>query len=133
MPGVSEKNIYNALLRYKGSGKIDIEGTEVSLSLNPIDIHGSDSPDCLLWMEISLRLFGQNLKLKIPIPVEAEKGGIHGGALEDLKKFVERGKYPIELPMLVIADCGFDTMEQKENFPVKFTISQIPVRLLEEK
>ncbi len=133
MPEVNEKKVYNALLKYKGSGKIDIEGSDIGLSLNPIDIHGIDSPDCLLWMDISLKLFGHDLKLKIPIPVEAEKGGIYGGALEDLKKFVERGKYLIELPMLVIAESGYETIEQKENFPVRFTINQIPIRLLEEK
>jgi len=133
MPEVTEKKVYNALLKYKGSGKIEIDGTEISLSLNPIDIHGIDSPDCLLWIDISLRLFGHDLNLKIPIPVEAEKGGIYGGALKDLKKFVERCKYPIELPMLVIAESGYETIEQKEAFPVRFTISQIPIRLVEEK
>ena len=120
-------------MKYKGSGKIDIGGAEIVLSLNLVDIHGIDSPDSLLWIDISLKIFGQDLKLRVPIPVEAEKGGIYGGALEDLKKFVERGKYPIELPMLVIAEAGYETREQKEILPVKFTISQIPVRLLEEK
>lgn len=133
MPEVNEKKVYNALLKSKGSGEIDIEGTKISLSLNPIDIHDIDSPDCLLWMDISLKIFGQDLKLKVPIPVEAEKGGIYGGALEDLKKFVERGKYLIDLPMLVIAESGYERREERENFPVRFTISQIPIRLLEEK
>ncbi|MFZ3059106.1 MAG: hypothetical protein WA102_05125 [Candidatus Methanoperedens sp.] len=137
MPEVNEKHVYNALLKYKGSGKLDIKDAEkdaeIILHLNPIDIHTTDSPDYLLWIDISLKLFGQNLAVKIPIPVEAEKGGIYGGALEDLKKFVERRNYPIELPMLVIAEAGYDTTEQKETFPVKFKISQIPVRLLEGK
>jgi len=133
MPEVSVKELYNALLRYKGEGKIDIQDAEIKVALNPIDIHGADSPDCLLWIEISLKLLGQNLKLKIPIPVEAEKGGIYAGALEDLKKFVDRGKYPFEIPMLVVAEAGYDTREQSETFPVRFTISQIPIRLLKNK
>ena len=130
MPEVNEKKVYDALLRYKGGGKIYLEDAEFGLFLNPIDIHDVDSPDCLLWINISLKLFGQNLKLRVPIPVESEKGGIYGGALEDLKKFIERGKYPIELPMLVIAEAGYDTKEQNEVLPVRITINQIPVRLV---
>jgi hypothetical protein len=130
MPQVNVKKIYDALLRYKEGGIIKIHDAEISLSLNPIDIHAIDSPDCILWIDVSLKLFGQNLKLRVPIPVEAEKGGIYGGALEDLKKFVDRRKYPIELPMLVVAEAGYDTKAQNETFPVRFTINQIPVRLI---
>jgi len=133
MPEVSVKKVYDSLLKHKGRGKIDIDDAEIDVALNPVDIHGADSPDCLLWVEISLELLGQDLKLRIPIPVEAEKGGIYGGALEDLKKFVDRGKYPIEIPMLVVAEAGFGTREQNETFPVRFTINQIPVRLLKNR
>jgi hypothetical protein len=133
LPEVNVRKVYNALLRYKGEGKIKVEDAEISFSLNPIDIHDIDSPDCLLWADISLKMFGQNLKLRVPIPVEAEKGGIYGGALEDLKKFIERKKYPLELPMLVIAEAGYDTKEQYEILPVRITINQIPVRLLERE
>jgi hypothetical protein len=133
MVGVNEREVYNILLKYKGKGKANIQGTEVDIALNPVDIHEVDSPDCLLWIEVSLRVFGQDLQLRIPIPVEAEKGGIYGGALEDLKKFVERRKYPIEVPMLVIAEAGYDSKEQIEAFPVRFSLSQIPIRLLQSK
>ena len=133
MVEVNEKEVYHALLKYKGTGKVDIGGADISVALNPVDIHEVDSPDCILWVDISLKLIGQNLKLRIPIPVEAEKGGIYGGALEDLKKFVERRKYSIEIPMLVIAEAGYNTTEQSESLPVRFRISQIPVRLLKER
>jgi hypothetical protein len=133
MVEVNEREVYNILLKYKGKGKANIQGTEVDIALNPVDIHEVDSPDCLLWIEVSLRVFGQDLQLRIPIPVEAEKGGIYGGALEDLKKFVERRKYPIEVPMLVIAEAGYDSKEQIEAFPVRFSLSQIPIRLLQSK
>jgi hypothetical protein len=132
VPEVKEERVYDALLRYKGKGKTQIADTEIGLSLNPIDIHGADSPDCVLWIDISLRIFGQDLKLRVPIPVEAEKGGIFGGALEDLRKFVEREKYPIELPMLVIAEAGYNAKQERVSFPVRVAISQIPVRLLNE-
>jgi hypothetical protein len=133
MPEVNEKEIYSTVLKYKGRWKIDVNDAEISISLNPIDIHEINSPDCILWIDVSLKLFGQALKLKVPIPIEAEKGGIYGGALEDLKKFIERGKYPIELPMLVVAEAGYDTKEQTESFPTRFVINQIPVRLLKDK
>lgn len=133
MPDVDEDKIYNALLKYKGSAGVDINGAEITLSLNPVDIHNTDSPDFLLWVHLSMKLFGQELKVRLPIPVEAEKGGIYGGALDDLRKFVDRGKYPIELPMLVIAEAGYETKEQRESFPVNFTISQLPVRLIDKE
>jgi len=133
MVEVSEKEVYKNLLKYKGKGKVNVGETEVGVALNPVDIHEVDSPDCLLWVEIFLRVFSQDLKLRIPIPVEAEKGGIYGGALEDLKKFVERGRYPIEVPMLVIAEAGYDSKEQPETFPVRFAVSQVPIRLLKSK
>lgn len=132
MPEVNEKEVYDALLKYKGSGKMHIENAEIDLSLDPVDIHNVDSPDCLLWIHVSLKLFGQYLKLRIPIPVEAEKGGIYR-ALEDLKKFVERGRYPMELPMLVVAEEGYETNEQNVSFPVRFMISQFPIRHLNDQ
>ncbi len=133
MPEVNEKKVYDALLRCKGDKEVHIGDAAIGLSLNPSDIHNTDSPDSILWLNITLSLFGQSLKLKIPIPVEAEKGGIYGGALEDLKKFIERGRHFIELPMLVVAEAGYEVIEQKGNLPVRFTISQIPVRLLNEE
>lgn len=133
MAEVNEEKLYNSLLKFKGDKQISIGEAEVDVSINPIDIHNIDSPDYLLWINLSIKLYGQELKVRVPIPVEAEKGGIYGGALEDLKKFVERKKYTIELPMLVIAESGFQTREQKEIFPVRFTINQIPIRLLESK
>jgi hypothetical protein len=132
MPEVRERDVCNALLRYKGSGKINIGEAEISISLTPVDNHNADSPDCLLWVDLSLKLFGQDLKLKIPIPVEAEKIGLNC-AIEDLEKLIEREKFPIEMPMLVIAESGFDNSERKGVFPVRFVINQIPIRLLKEK
>lgn len=132
MPEVRERDVCDALLRYKGSGKINIGEAEIGVSLIPVDNHNADSPDCLLMIELSLKLFGQDLKLKIPIPVEAEKVGLNG-AIEDLEKLIERERFPIEMPMLVVAESGFDSSERKGVFPTRFVINQIPVRLLKEK
>jgi hypothetical protein len=131
LPEVTEKKVHAALLRYRGKGQTNIQGTRIDISLDPEDIHTFDSPDILLWVSISLRLFGQDLRLRIPIPIEAEKGGIYGGALEDLTKFIERKKYALEVPMLVVAEAGYDSKGESGTLPVKFTLRQIPVRLLE--
>jgi hypothetical protein len=133
MPEVDEREIYKVLSKIKGKAEINVDNAVITISLSPIDIHEIDSPDYLLWVDISLKLYGQDLKLRIPIPIEAEKGGIHGGALNDLQKFIRRKRYPIELPMLVIAEAGYDSKEVTESFPVRISINQIPVRLLLEE
>jgi len=63
--------------------------------------------------------------------VEGEKRGIEE-AMEDLDEFISRGNYPIEAPMLVIAEAGYDKREVKKDFPTRFIITQIPVRRLKE-
>lgn len=131
MPEVREDEVYNALLKFKGDGKVKIGQAEITLSLSPVDVHNIDRPDSILWIDISLRLFGQNLKLKVPVPVEAEKHGIDD-AIEDLEDFIKREKYPIEIPMLVIAEAGYEKREERRAFPVKFMLTQIPVRRLKE-
>ena len=130
MPEVKERNVYSALLKCKGSQEISIGSATINISLNPMDIHDIGSPDIILWLEASIKLFGQHLNLKVPIPVEAEKGGIYGGALDDLRKFVERKKHIIEIPMLVVAEAGYDKLEENESFPVQFLVRQIPIRAL---
>lgn len=71
------------------------------------------------------------MNISIPIPIEAEKVGSFA-AMEDLKKFVSREKFAIEMPMLVVAESGFGSREEKAAFPVRFLVNQIPVRLLKE-
>lgn len=129
MPEVEEHRIYEELLKLKGKAKaIMKDGREVTVSIDPIDNHFSDSPDFIIWIEVSFKVFGEDLTVRIPLPVEAEKGGIYGGALEDLGKFVQRKKHTIELPMLVIAESGFDDRQETSSLPVKFSLRQIPVR-----
>jgi len=131
MVRVKEEEVWATLLKYAWKGKpFEAGKTEIQVSLQPQDTHIGDSPDFILWLKVSLRLFAQNLRVEIPIPVEAETKGIDE-ALKDLKKFIERGNYPLRLPMLVIAAKGYSTMVQSANLPVRFMIKQIPVRLLE--
>jgi hypothetical protein len=129
MPEVREKEVHKSLLKLKGEKTISIGKTEILVSLNPVDVHGVGRPDHILWFESTMKIFGQSLELRIPIPIEDEKNGIDE-AIEDLNAFVERKKYNIEIPMLVISEAGYAKREELRNFPTKFLISQIPVRRL---
>jgi len=131
MVRVREKDVYGALLKYAGKGEpFKVGKAKIQVSLQPQDIHVGNSPDFILWLKVSLRLFAQDLKIKIPIPIEAEARGMDE-ALEDLKKFIERSKHSIELPMLVIAAKGYKTSKQAGKLPIQFIVKQIPIRLLE--
>lgn len=133
MPEVKEEEVYSALLNFRGKSKVvKIGKAEIISSLTPENTHKLGRPDSILWIEISLRLFRQNLRIKVPIPVEAEKHGI-GDAMEDLEDFIKRSKYPIEMPMLVIAQAGYEKREERRTFPVKFIITQVPIRRLKEE
>ncbi len=57
-----------------------------------------------------------------------EEGGIDGGAMEDLRKFIERRNKKVQLPMLVIAESGYDERHVERDLPADLTILQIPVR-----
>jgi hypothetical protein len=131
MPEVKEQDIYSALLKLKGQNEVKIGKAEITLSLVPEDIHKFDRPDCILWVNMSLKIFGQTLRTKIPVAVEGEKHAVD--AQKDLEEFIRREKYLVELPMLVIAEAGYGRkVEPPKPFPVKFTVIHIPVRRLRE-
>jgi len=130
MVRVEEREVYRALVEHTGEGNpFKIAKAEIQISMRAQDTHIGDSPDFILWLVVSLKIFAQNLKIEIPLPVEAEGRGINY-ALEDLQKFIERERYPVELPMLVVASKGYANMERTAKLPVKFNIKQIPARLL---
>ena len=131
MSRVTEKEVYRVLLEYAGeSGPIKIGKTELRISLKPQDIHTVDRPDFIVWLEVSLRILTSELSVKVPILVELEPYGM-GEALHDLQEFIERGRYPLELPMLVIAMKGYHTRELLKRTPARITIKQIPATHLE--
>jgi hypothetical protein len=131
MPSVEESKVFSALLSLRASGTVDTGGQQISIKIEPIDNHLGDSPDFFLWIEVEFAAFGQSLRVRVPIPVEAEKGGIDGGAMEDLRKFVERRRHPIQLPMLVVAEAGYDLRTEPQDLPAVVTIFQLPIRALE--
>jgi hypothetical protein len=128
MPRVDESRVFNALLSYRLSGEMVSEGHSIHVKIEPDDTHAGDSPDFLLWVEVSLKLFGQFMRVRVPVPIEAEKGGIDGGALDDLRKFIDRRRCKVQLPMLVIAESGYDERLTERDLPADVTIVQIPVR-----
>lgn len=131
MAGVKEKEVYAALSKYAGTGEtVKVGKAEVQVSLQPQDIHVGDSPDFILWLGVRLKVFAQNLNLRVPIPIEAE--GVGKNALVDLKKFVKRGHYSLEIPMVVVTAGGYSSSREGGTLPVQFRIRQIPVRLLKE-
>jgi hypothetical protein len=105
----------------------------VEIGLEMHDNHRGDCPDAILNIAVTIdHPLLPKLKLHIPVPVEGEKAGI-GAALEDLKKFSERGHFPQKLPMLVIGGGGNPARRSQQiMIPAKFEIIQIPYRALSE-
>ena len=101
----------------------------VQIGLEVHDNHRGDSPDAILHVAVTIEHpLLPKLKLQIPLPVEGEKAGI-GAALEDLKKFSERGHFQQKLPMLVVGGSGNPARRSQEiMIPAKFEIIQIPYR-----
>ena len=130
MPCVDESKVFNALLSYSLCAKVVSEGHEIQVRIEPFDNHAGDSPDFILWVEVSLEIFGQPIRVRVPVPVEAEKGGISGGAMEDLHKFIDRRHHKMQLPMLVIAESGYGEQHVERDVPSEVTILQVPVRAL---
>ena len=133
MAGVTERQVYDALLRWaEKSEPFKIGKAELQVTLTPQDTHIGDSPDCILWFDATLKIFAQELRIRIPIPIEAEKTGLEA-AIEDLDKFCKRGHFPAEIPMLVVSEEGYSSLRKTSNIPTDFRIKQIPVRLLSRK
>jgi len=130
MAGVTERQVYDALSRWAGKSEpFKIGKAELHITLASQDTHVGDSPDCILWFDASVKIFAQDLRIRIPIPIEAEKAGL-GAAVEDLDKFCKRGHFLAEIPMLVVAEEGYSSLKKTSNMLTDFRIKQIPVRLL---
>jgi hypothetical protein len=131
MPDVDESRVFAALSRYKA--QLSVEGPVglIEVEFRPVDNRVGDSPDYFLWVEIRFTLFGQPVKVAVPVPVEAEKGGIYGGALDDLRKLLGRQKHFAEIPMLVVAESGYAAEERTGELKTQFAISQVPIRQLD--
>jgi hypothetical protein len=131
MTRVYEEDVHDALLRYAGEETVEIGDGEVDIEITPVDIHTIDSPDSIVWVKLNLEMFSERFRVKIPLPVEAEAAGLDH-AKEDLEKFIQRENYIAELPMLIVAEKGFDSDEESVKQRVSYNLEQIPERLLDE-
>jgi len=123
---IKEDELYNKLLKLKEEGKINITLKDIEIIPN---YKLKDSPDFVLKVILRLSLPFQDFKMEIPLPLELEKAGVPN-ALEDLQKFIEREKFSLILPMLVVSDKNILSQEKEEKIKVKFEIKQIPYRLI---
>lgn len=123
---IKEDELYNKLLKLKEEGKINIALKDIEIIPN---YKLKDSPDFVLKVILKLSLPFQDFKMEIPLPLELEKTGVPN-ALEDLQKFIEREKFSLILPMLVVSDKNILSQEKEEKIKVKFEIKQIPYRLI---
>ena len=123
---IKEDELYNKLLKLKEERKINIALKDIEIIPN---YKLKDSPDFVLKVILRLSLPFQDFKMEIPLPLELEKTGVPN-ALEDLQKFIEREKFSLILPMLVVSDKNILSQEKEEKVKVKFEIKQIPYRLI---
>jgi hypothetical protein len=131
MTGVSEWEVFAALRKCAGESSSFLVGEEtpVRVKLEPMDLHVGDSPDCVLWVTVELRVFQQDVRLRVPVLVEAEKAGLKA-AREDLEKFSSRGNHPLEVPMLVVSEAGYLSQEERVQLATRVRIRQLPVALI---
>jgi len=116
---MNEDELYNILIAEKDKIKVDLE------ELNIIPLYKlKDSPDFILKINLKINIFNRCFDIVLPIPIELEKAGIDL-ALEDLKKLVEREKYYIRMPMLVISKILSKERKVLVKFPTEFNIKQL--------
>jgi len=131
MTRVQEEDVQDALLRYTGEGSVSIGEGNVTIEIDSKDIHTVDSPDCIFQIIITYELFGDEMRVELPLPVEAEATGLDS-AREDLKKLIERENYIPEFPMLVVAESSYGNDIEQVDQTVEYHIRQIPERILDE-
>jgi len=104
---LNEDELYSLLLEEKRQKHIKIRVVDIDIDPN---YKIPDSPDFILIIKLKLKLeiFSREFDIRIPIPIELEKVGAdpkkeNWGALEDLRKFIERKRRVLEIPMIVIS------------------------------
>ena len=102
---------------------------EIEMKVEVHDNHRGDSPDAILGLSVTIRHPRLPvLTVRVPIPVEGEVAGICA-AKDDLRKFAERERFEIELPMLVVGGSGSASHSSDEiRFKTKVSIDMVPYR-----
>jgi len=129
MTRVDENDVANALSKFEGEDTAQVGDMEVDISIDVNNIYAYDSPDCIFSIELEYELFGQQMSVTVPLPVEAEAAGLDA-AVEDLDKLIERKNHVPQFPMLVVAEHGWDQTELERSQPVRYSVRQVPLRRL---
>lgn len=119
------------LHRMKGHSQASFVWGSVDIAFNHINFSagGRGSPDSLLLLDVTLPLFGTTVTAKIPIALEAEKGGMED-AIQDLDKFTLRSTNGepsyLSLPMLVLSKKSTGkTRSEFRNIRARFEIKEV--------
>lgn len=129
MTRVDENDVADALLKFEGSDTAEVGELDVTVSIDVDNIYAFDSPDCIFKIDLEYKLFGQEMKVSVPLPVEAEASGLDA-AVEDLDKLIERKNYVPYFPMLVVAEGGSGQVVVEKSQSIKYTLRQVPLRRL---
>ena len=125
--------VLGAILDGKTSARVTPQVAEhaydVDVGLEVQDNHRRDSPDVVLHLSVVIRHpLLPKMNLRIPIPIEGEVAGI-GAAREDLRKFAERERFPVHLPMLVVGGSGnIQHSTDEVRLKAKVAIDMVPYR-----
>jgi len=109
-----EIRLSRILSKMQGASEINYPWGKIRVNIDYINYSagGKGCPDSLLILNIALPVMGEQVSIKVPILIEAEKAGM-SAAMEDLEKFCNRsilgtmeggGSSFIEIPMLVVTE-----------------------------
>ena len=121
---ITEDDFYSLLLKEKEKDNIKILTEKIEVIPN---YKLKDSPDFVLKLKLKMSIFSRNLGIEIPIPIELEKVGMKE-ALKDLRKFIEREKFELILPMLIVSEKKILSQGEEGKLKARFKLKQIPER-----
>lgn len=121
---IAEDEFYNILLGEKERNNIRVTTRDIDIIPN---YKLKDSPDFVLKIKLKMNIFSQDFDIEVPLPIEIEKVGI-GLAKDDLKKFVEREKFELILPMLIVSEKEIASQEEERKLKTILKLKQIPER-----
>lgn len=123
---IDEDEFYTRLLKELENKRIFVNTRYIKVIPN---FKNRDSPDFVLELSLSLNVVNQELEIKLNLPIELEKTGLHE-ALLDLNKFVTRENFINDLPMLIISGSEFQNVDRSFPLETHFVIKEIPERSL---
>lgn len=121
---ITEDEFYNILLKEKEKNNIKVITKDIEIIPN---YKLKDSPDFVLIIKLRMNIFSQDFNIEVPLPIEIEKVGLNK-AKDDLEKFVNREKFELILPMLIVSEKEILTEEKPRKLKTTFKLKQIPER-----